>query len=179
VTTRDDSDVRAGRLAVALFTGGMLALGAGCRKAPPVAPPAIPPPSITIAAPPDTKIKASMSLAASGDVNPDGSGRPSPVVIRVYQLRTDALFSKADYFTLFGEDEKALGQELISRDEYTLDPSERRSVDIVVANETRFVGVFAGFRDSRNTQWRALIPSPKKGFTVTVERARVALSSAE
>ena len=118
-----------------------------------------------------------MSLAASRDVNPDASGRPSPVVVRVYQLRTDTLFAAADYFALFGDDQKALGQEVVSRDEYTLDPSESRSSGIVLAGDTRFVGVFAAFRDNRTTRWRALIPVPKKGFTVAIERARIALST--
>jgi type VI secretion system protein VasD len=154
--------------------------GAACGKTPPLAPPAAPQiPSITISAPVEAKVKAAMNIAAGADVNPDASGRPSPVVLRIYQLKTDALFSSADYFALLGDDQMALGQELISRDEYTLVPSERRSVDVVVSNETRFVGAFAAFRDNRNAQWRALIPAPRRGFAVSVERGRIVLTSSE
>lgn len=154
--------------------------GAACGKTPPFTPPAAPQiPSITIAAPVEAKIKASMNIAAVADVNPDASGRPSPVVLRIYQLKTDALFSAVDYFALLGDDQMALGPELISRDEYTLVPSERRSVDVVVSNETRFVGAFAAFRDSRNAQWRALIPAPRRGFAVSVERGRIVLTPSE
>ena len=152
-----------------------------CGKAPPVAPPAppaVPPISLTIAAPEDAKIKASMVLAASADTNPDASGRPSPIVIRVYQLRTDAAFTNADFFALFDDDQKVLGPELISRNEFMLAPMERQTLDITVAGETRFVGAIAAFRDIRNAQWRSIVPAPRTGLTVSVERARVVLAAA-
>ena len=144
----------------------------------PAAPPAVPT-SITITAPPEAKIKAAMTVAAGPDANPDSAGRPSPVVVRVYQLRTDAAFSKAEFFTLFDDDQKALGQELISRDEFVLAPSEKRTLDVSVASETRFVAAIAAFRDIRNAQWRAVIPASRGALSVVVERARVVLSVTE
>ena len=36
-----------------------------------------------------------LALQASADTNPDASGRPSPVVVRVYQLKNDAAFTAA------------------------------------------------------------------------------------
>jgi type VI secretion system protein VasD len=148
------------------------ALAAGCAKAKPPAGAA----PLTIAASPDAKVKASMTLAAAADTNPDASGRPSPIVVRIYQLRTDAAFAHADFFALFDDDQKVLGPELISRDEYSLAPAERRTIDVTVSGETRFVGAIAAFRDIRNAQWRMLVPASRKGLTVTVERLRVVLS---
>lgn len=153
----------------------MLAAGA-CAKAPPP-PPSLPP--ITIAAPPETKTKAAMTLTASADTNPDATGRPSPVVVRVYQLKTDAAFKGAEFFALFDDDQKVLGAELISRDEFVLAPAERRTIDVSVSGETRFVGALAAFRDIRNAQWRGLVPAPRSGLNVTIERARVVVSAVE
>jgi type VI secretion system protein VasD len=153
----------------------LVAIATGCGGK---APPPLPPPSITIAAPPDARVKAAMTLAASADANPDATGRPSPVVVRVYQLRTDAAFVGADFFALFDDDQKALGQELISRDEFVLAPSEQRMLDVTVSGEARFVGAVAAFRDIRNAQWRGLVPAPKNGLTVAVERARIVLTVA-
>jgi type VI secretion system protein VasD len=161
-------------LAPALTLAAIVAV-VGCGKTPPPQPP---PPSITIAAPPDAKVKASMTLAASADTNPDASGRPSPVVVRVYQLRTDAAFAGADFFALFDDDQKALGPEMISRDEFVLAPSEQRMIDVTVSGETRFVGAIAAFRDIRNAQWRVLVPAPRSGLKVAVERARIVLTLA-
>jgi type VI secretion system protein VasD len=152
---------------------GMFA-ACGCAKAPPP----LPPPSITIAAPPDARVKAAMTLAASADTNPDATGRPSPIVVRVYQLKTDAAFTGADFFALFDDDQKVLGPELISRDEFVLAPAEQRTMDVTVSGETRFVGAIAAFRDIRNAQWRVLVPASRKGLTVAVERARILLTVA-
>jgi type VI secretion system protein VasD len=96
----------------------------------------------------------------------------------VYQLRTDGAFVGADFFALFDDDQKALGQELISRDEFVLAPSEQRMLDVTVSGEARFVGAVAAFRDIRNAQWRGLVPAPKNDLTVAVERARIVLTVA-
>ena len=149
-------------------------LVAACGKAPPPAPP----PSITIAAPPDARVKAAMSLAAATDANPDANGRPSPVVVRVYQLRTDTAFAGADFLPLFDDDQKVLGPEMITRDEFVLAPAEKRTIDVTLSGETRFVGAIAAFRDIRNAQWRGLVPAPRSGLNVTVERARIVLTTA-
>jgi type VI secretion system protein VasD len=166
---------RSSRQALVCALTAMVAAGA-CGKAPPQ-PPALPP--ITIAAPPETRTKSVMTLTASADTNPDGNGRPSPIVVRIYQLKTDAAFTGADYFALFDDDMKVLGPELITRDEYVLSPSEKKTIDVVVSRDTRFVGALAAFRDIRNAQWRGLVPAPRAGLNVTIERARVVVSAIE
>jgi type VI secretion system protein VasD len=130
--------------------------GAQCAKAPPPKPPDVP---VTIAAPPEAKVKASMTIAASADTNPDANGRPSPIVVRVYQLKGDAAFTGAEFFPLFDEEQKVLGAEFITRDE--------------------FVGAVAAFRDIQNAQWRAVVPAPRSSMTVDVQRLRIVLSVVE
>jgi type VI secretion system protein VasD len=148
----------------------------GCAKAPPPAPPAAPPP-LTIVAPPPVKetIRVPMTLSAAADVNPGTDGKPSPIVVRVYLLRTDAPFKSADFFALYDDDQKLLQPGLISRDEFLLMPGEKRTMEVPIAEGTVFVGAIAAFRDIRNAEWRALA-APGKGFTVAVERARVVLT---
>ena len=161
------------RLDLLVALAALLASGA-CAKAPP--PPALPP--ITIAAPPETRTKSAMTLLASADTNPDASGRPSPIVVRVYQLKTDAAFKGADFFALYDDDQKVLGAELISRDEYVLAPSERKTIDVSVSRDARFIGALAAFRD-RNAQSRTLVPAPRGSLNVTIERARIVVSAVE
>jgi type VI secretion system protein VasD len=161
---------------LALFSVCLGAAASGaCAK---IRPPKPTPPPLTIAAAPNASVKAPMTISTSADVNPDANGRPSPVVVRIYQLKTDAAFTAAEFFALFDDDKKALGPELISRDEFVLGPAEKRTIDVTVASETRFVGAVAAFRDIRNAQWRVLVPAPRKGLTMAVERARVVLSGA-
>ena len=153
------------------FTVAAAIVMAGCAK-----PPAGPPP-LTIAAG-EGASRAPMTIAANAEINPDVGGRPSPIVVRVYQLRTAEAFNTAEFFALFDEEQKVLGQELISRDEFMVTPMETRTIDVSLAGETRFVGVIGAFRDIRNAQWRSVVAAPRKGFTVSIERARVVLTPA-
>ena len=61
-------------------------------------------------------------------------------------------------------------------DEYVLAPQDSRTLNVSIAGETRFLGAVAGFRDILNAQWRVLVPAPKKGLAVAVERARLVMS---
>jgi type VI secretion system VasD/TssJ family lipoprotein len=67
---------------------------------------------------------------------------------------------------------------MITRDEFVLAPAERRTIDVTLSGETRFVGAVAAFRDIRNAQWRVLLPAPRTSLNVTVERARIVLTAA-
>ena len=164
---------RSSRLDLVFALAALLA-AAGGAKAPP--PPTLPP--ITIAAPPEARTKSAMTLIANADTNPDRNGRPSPIVVRVYQLKTDAAFNGADFFALYDDDQKVLGAELITRDEYVLNPSDRKTIDVSVSRDARFIGALAAFRD-RNAESRALVPAPRGGLNVTIERARIVVSAVE
>jgi type VI secretion system protein VasD len=96
--------------------------------------------------------------------------------VRVYQLRSDKSFMSAEFFALYDGDKKVLDQELISADEYMLAPGEKRTIDVSVAPGAAYIGAIAAFRDIRNAQWRGVVAAPSKGFTVSIERARVVLT---
>ena len=127
-------------LALAIVLGGALA---GCKSKPPK--PAPPPPVIL-----------TLNLAASADVNPDAQGRPSPVVVRVYQLKD--------------------GAALAARQEFELAPSEQRSVTLKPPPEVRFIGVVVAYRDIRNARWRAQLVVPERSKAVLVNVAHTSVS---
>ncbi len=149
------------------------AAAVGCGKAPPQPPPA---PPLTIAAPPQAKVKAPMTITVAREANPDRNGRPSQVVLRIYQLRTDAKFLAAELLPLYESDEKVLGQELITVDEFELQPSDVKTIEVSLSPDARFVGAIVPFRDDRKSTWRALVPAPRNGLTVRVDRASVSLA---
>jgi type VI secretion system protein VasD len=119
-----------------------------------------------------------MTVIAQADVNPDASGRPSPVVVRVYQLQQDAKFASADFFALFDDEQQALGADLLARDEITLAPGERKEVQVEVKGEAKFLGAVAAFRDIRNSQWRVVKQAPKKGLLDVFKKDGVQVSVA-
>ncbi len=63
----------------------------------------------------DTDLK--LELTADGDINPDEKNKPSPVFIRLYELKTTAAFNKADFIDLYESDEEVLADALIAKQE--------------------------------------------------------------
>ena len=113
-----------------------------------------------------------MTLTAAADVNPDRNQRASPVVVRVYQLRSEAPFQAAQFDPLYEDDRKTLGEAFLTRDEFTLGPGQRQVIEVTLASDTRYVGVLAAFRDLTNpaTVWRVVVPTPKRSLAVDRRR---------
>jgi type VI secretion system protein VasD len=120
---------------------------------------------VACASKPAKPTPAHEELSASTDVNPDSSGRASPVVLRVFQLRNDGEFASADFFALYDKEKETLGASFVSREEYVLAPGETRKLDLALNSETRVIGVLAAFRDIRTAHWRALSRPPEKTLT--------------
>ncbi len=151
---------------------------AGCallKKAPPVAPP------VTIAAPPEAKVKASITLSAGLDVNPDRARTPKPVLVRVYQLRAATAFQESRFGPLADDDRKVLGDAFITRDDYTVAPGQTATIAVLLAPETRYVGVMAEFHDAldRSSQWHAVASAARRNLLVSLAGIRVSVSDPE
>jgi type VI secretion system protein VasD len=71
-------------------------------------------------------VNLKLNMTASADVNPDAQNRPSPVVIRIYQLKDDAAFKGADFFALYDKEEATLAAALVSRVEFDWLPARRK-----------------------------------------------------
>ncbi|MDI5933184.1 type VI secretion system lipoprotein TssJ [Halomonas kalidii] len=134
-------------------------------------------------------------------LNPNAEGRPSPVTLRLYQLRDREAFQEASLQELVRQDTDTLGAALIGRDSFELCPmemeatdasaggvpcqGEERAVTQVFTPEVRYLAVMAEFFDVRDpsAQWRAVAALPPGGgeeleeatFTITLDGARVAV----
>ena len=117
-----------------------------------------------------------MNIVVSADVNPDAENRPSPIVVRVYQLKDDAAFKDADFFTLYDKEQATLAAALVSRVEFELAPGEHRAVDYKLSPDAHFVGVAAAYRDIRNASWRAEIGAPDKGMMNLVKKNKIGIA---
>ncbi|MCP3869023.1 MAG: type VI secretion system lipoprotein TssJ [Gammaproteobacteria bacterium] len=107
--------------------------------------------------PPKTLL--ALHITASPLLNPNTDGDPSPLVVRLYELKAETEFKTADFFTLFDQDRTILASDLAaSRKELEFKPGERRILDLELSPETRFIGILAAYRDLDNAIWRALTP---------------------
>lgn len=109
-------------------------------------------------------------LAVEPAVNPDMHGRPSPIVVRIYVLKSLTAFDSGDFFSVFEKDQETLGAELLDREELQMMPGDEIKLRKDVAPEARYLGVVAAYRDLERSQWRASIAvKPKKTNRIRIQ----------
>ena len=111
-----------------------------------------------------------LNIASQANVNPDHSGRPSPVIVKMYELKSDLAFNQSDFSALFSNPMQTLGADLLAADEITLVPGEVLKIAYQPTLETKFVGIVAGFRQMERAHWRIIKPVvPEEGGAVDLE----------
>lgn len=128
-------------------------------------------------------------LSAGSDTNPDPTGRPAPVLIRLYELASDDPFKRLDFFSLFDHEPAVLGASLLRVREFPMVPGQVVDVSGQLDPRTQFFGAIAAVRDLDRAPWRVVIPRPTKtvrpsepqrlGMNIMVGAAGVALYVAE
>lgn len=135
--------------------------------------------------------KLVLTIEAAPGVNPDTSLRPSPIKVRIYELKDPGTFSEADYFSLDTTDKVTLAADMLSKDEFILRPGESHTIDRKSNAQTTAIGVLAGYRDLPNSTWRvvlklkeaptaswmrALLPANKTELTIQLQPQGIALT---
>lgn len=109
--------------------------------------------------------KLDLTLTASDQLNPDLNGRPSPVVIRLIELKHPVAFENADFFSLYERARETLMPDLVTVEEHELRPGQRLDLKLSVDNNHRFVGVLAAYRDLSESRWRHVVQVEPMGVT--------------
>ncbi|POA17575.1 type VI secretion system lipoprotein TssJ [Pseudomonas sp. FW300-N1A1] len=98
--------------------------------------------------------KIILTSDGGNQLNPDESGKPLSVVIRVYQLTSLERFASIDTDTLWDDPKKALGNTLIENREITLLPGMGQIDQWPLNKAAGYVGVAAFFRSDENSRWK-------------------------
>ncbi len=120
----------------------------------------------------------SVDIIATSNLNPDINSRPSPVVVRLYQLKTPGKFEAADFNSLYHNDTATLGSDLVKREEYILRPGELQQYKNEPSDDARFLGVVAAFRNIDSAGWKSqiIIPQDQRSeIKVLLESLNVAI----
>lgn len=112
----------------------------------------------------ENKIDFSYTITASTDINPDIQGKPSSVIVRVYQLSNKINFENATYDALFESEHNALGTEYITLNEYLVDPNTTTSIDLKISENAKYIGVVVGYRSIDMVTWRTVKEVPEGSF---------------
>ena len=108
-----------------------------------------------------------LTLEARPDANPDDKGIAKPVKVRIYELKNEASFEAADYFTLDSADKATLAADLLGKDEFILRPGESKVIRKKSHPDTVAIGILAGYRDLAGAVWRVthkLEPAPEAAW---------------
>lgn len=104
----------------------------------------------------DTDLR--LKFIADADINPDDKKRPSPLFIRLYELKSPKLFEKANFIDLFERDTEILGADLVAKQTLKrLRPGDTRVDTLVLKSDTRYVGLVAEFLQYRDAKYKVLI----------------------
>lgn len=101
---------------------------------------------------------AGLTIQATDTVNPNASGTASPVVLRVYELKTTSIFDTAEFSQLFYDDQATLGGDMLDRREIEIAPGQTIERTDTLSSETKYLGFIAGYRDLSNATWRSKVP---------------------
>ena len=124
-----------------------------------------------------------MKIRTTADSNNGGN----PVVLKIYQLRTDAKFNRVTLEKFWESDKSdidALEPDLIDTPiEMVLYPEENKFLnEIEINDETIYLGVAANFYDPDIDQWRLLYDLSKgnvEDILIAVGRNKVAIAKKE
>ncbi|TWB65585.1 type VI secretion system protein VasD [Nitrospirillum amazonense] len=138
-----------GRAALATVLAGAVLQLAACSHEPP------PPPPVRTTVP--------VSINVGPDANPDTLGRPSPIVTRVYQLASKDKFTIAAPIQLIQHDTQALGTDQLGRDEFVLQPGDKKQMVLPQNDKVHYVGIVAAYRAIDQANWREVVALPDTG----------------
>jgi len=107
-----------------------------------------------------------LTITGSADQNPDPSGRPSPVAVRVYQLSGTAKFQQSDVFALKDSEAKTLGaEEATGSQEFLIAPGDNKTVKIDLKPQVSSIGVAVMYQNIDQAKWRAVEAAKASGPT--------------
>ena len=110
-----------------------------------------------------------LNITTSANLNPDNEGRSSPLVLRIYELKSPKPFSETDFFDIYDNDKEALGDSLLVKQEMELNPNESRKLEIVLNEKTTHIGLLAAYRDIDKAKWREVIAvNPRKPTGISI-----------
>ena len=104
---------------------------------------------------PTTRID--LHLTGSDRLNPDLHGRPSPIVLRLYELKNPVAFEHAEFFSLYQQPQETLALDLIAHEELELRPGEQQELNLTTSGG-HHLAVLAAYRNLPEADWRVVVP---------------------
>jgi type VI secretion system protein VasD len=102
-------------------------------------------------------INTTIKITVSAQVNPDVDKRTSPIVIRIFKLKSLGNYNESDFYGLFEDYESVLGSDLLSTEQIHLNPGDVRTLKHKTIPEAQYFAVVAAYRDINQAIWRDFV----------------------
>lgn len=100
-----------------------------------------------------------LTFKVDADINPDERNKPSPLFIRLYELKSTKMFNNADFIDIYERDKEVLGADLLAKQKLKrLTPGEGRKDSFVLDPNTRYIALYAEFLQYKDAEYRVIIP---------------------
>ncbi|MDH5545260.1 MAG: type VI secretion system lipoprotein TssJ [Gammaproteobacteria bacterium] len=100
---------------------------------------------------------AQIDFKIATDVNPDSGDRPSPIVVRLYELSEIGEFQGKEFFDIYDNDGEALKATLLAKEEFNFRPGESSFIERKLKEDTQYIGILAAFRSIDDARWRGFV----------------------
>lgn len=119
-----------------------------------------------------------LSFIADNNINPDDTGRPSPLFIRLYELKSPRQFERANFIDLYEREGEVLGADLLGKQTLKpLKPGDQRKDTLVVNKEAQYVGLLAEFLQYKNAKFKVVIPVTSRNVVASSSVVRISRNS--
>jgi type VI secretion system protein VasD len=90
-------------------------------------------------------------------LNPDETGRPSPLVVYFYQLRDIEIFNEADFFNLYDKGKQTLGAEYVTVSKVSMTPATSARLTLHILPGVKYIGMVAAYNNMQGIKWRDVL----------------------
>ena len=106
-----------------------------------------------------------LTMTADADLNPDLASRPSPMVVKLVEIKSHTAFENADYFSLVGNTKSVLGPDFVAEETLPIRPGERKQFKLRMHPDAGFIGVIAEYRTIDKAVWRYVLQPKIEDFS--------------
>jgi type VI secretion system VasD/TssJ family lipoprotein len=110
-------------------------------------------------------------------ISVSASKTTAPIAVHFFELETDEVFKKLDYFELVKKKQHTKDRSIVSRSKKILLPTEIEKRNIILDARIKYYAVIVGFKDiDKNDNWRfikKLIPNTQNEISIILTQDKM------
>ena len=113
--------------------------------------------------------ETTIEITSHAKLNPNSQQKPSPVILRIYELKEIEFFQNSPFIDLFDGQNPTLKESLTYEHEKEIWPESKMSLALSLNSDTKYIGMVAAYRRHSEQSWKTLTPvDPSSSQTIKV-----------